>query len=342
TFSIISESCFSFGKAKMSSCFKFNHHRFQIKGQIMIWASESFHQNYQRNVTSEIQIQKASQNNGLARPKMDVILNSIHLLTNHWIRIGTSKDTTSENWRWIQNGKMNKMKYKAFGTNQPDGSNAGPQDCMFFYAPERYILHDMQLCFKSSASGGYGCRPDYATSVNAKHVCFYPCRKKLLSFDECRYPFRTIGDSCYFISKEKATPDQAFALCLRHGAYLANFETLEEAMLMKYKLQQMKTGLQDCKNVKVLNEHMTFFQGLHFHVGGRNINRYVPGGDWRWIKNGKMNKMTYKAFGSGQPDGTNASPQDCMFFYAGERYAFHNLPFSPLIYFEEEPRAVSI
>lgn len=39
-----------------------------------------------------------------------------------------------------------------------------------------------------------------------------------------------------------------------------------------------------------------------------------------------MNKMTYKAFGSGQPAGTNASPQDCMFFYAGERYAFHNLP----------------
>ncbi|VDI75944.1 Hypothetical predicted protein [Mytilus galloprovincialis] len=60
--------------------------------------------------------------------------------------------------------------------------------------------------------------------------------------DECRYPFRTIGDSCYFLSKEKATPDQAFALCLRHGAYLANFETLEEALVMKYKLQQMKTG----------------------------------------------------------------------------------------------------
>ncbi|CAC5410152.1 unnamed protein product [Mytilus coruscus] len=107
-------------------------------------------------------------------------------------------------------------------------------------------------------------------------------------------------------NKEKATPDKAFALCLRRGAYLANFETLEEAMLMKYELQQMKTG-------------------LHFHIGGRNINRYVPGGDWRWIQNGKMNKMTYKAFGARQPDGSNAGPQDCMMFYAGERYIFHDI-----------------
>ncbi|XP_063412106.1 uncharacterized protein LOC134694929 [Mytilus trossulus] len=124
--------------------------------------------------------------------------------------------------------------------------------------------------------------------------------------EECKYPFRTIGDSCYFISKEKASPDKAFALCLRRGTYLANFETLEKAMLMKYELQQMKTG-------------------LHFHVGGRNINRYIPGGDWRWIQNGKMNKMTYKAFCTRQPDGSNAAPQDCMMFYAGERYILHDV-----------------
>ncbi|XP_071150354.1 C-type lectin domain family 6 member A-like [Mytilus edulis] len=124
--------------------------------------------------------------------------------------------------------------------------------------------------------------------------------------EECKYPFRTIGDSCYFISKEKATADKAFALCLRRGAYLANFETLEETMLMKYELQLMKTG-------------------LHFHVGGRNINRYVPDGDWRWIQKGKMNKMTYKAFGARQPERSNSAPQDCMMFYAGERYTFHDV-----------------
>lgn len=32
------------------------------------------------------------------------------------------------------------------------------------------------------------------------------------------------------------------ARCLRIGGYLANFETLEEAMLMKDKLKTMKTG----------------------------------------------------------------------------------------------------
>ncbi|VDI64403.1 Hypothetical predicted protein [Mytilus galloprovincialis] len=124
---------------------------------------------------------------------------------------------------------------------------------------------------------------------------------------ECRYPFRTIGNNCYFISKEKATPDKAFALCLRRGAYLANLETLEEAMLIKYELQQMKTG-------------------LHFFIGGRNINRYVPGGDWRWIQKGKMNKMTYKAFGTRQPDGSNTLPQDCIMFYSRERYILHDVP----------------
>ncbi|XP_063411353.1 uncharacterized protein LOC134694279 [Mytilus trossulus] len=95
------------------------------------------------------------------------------------------------------------------------------------------------------------------------------------------------------------------ALCLRHGAYLANLETLEEAMLLKYEIQQMKTG-------------------INFNVGGRNINRYIPGGDWRWIQNGKMIKMKYKAFGTNQPDGSNASPQDCMLFYVGERYILHD------------------
>jgi hypothetical protein len=65
--------------------------------------------------------------------------------------------------------------------------------------------------------------------------------------------------------------------------------------------------------------------GLHFYVDGRNINRRKPGGDWRWIRNGKMIKMTYHAFGAGQPDGSDRAPQDCMFFFAGERYTFHDV-----------------
>ena len=66
--------------------------------------------------------------------------------------------------------------------------------------------------------------------------------------------------------------------------------------------------------------------GLSFYVGGRNINRRKPGGDWRWIKNGKMTKMTYFAFGAGEPDGSDKSPQDCMVFLVADRYQFHNYP----------------
>lgn len=67
------------------------------------------------------------------------------------------------------------------------------------------------------------------------------------------------------------------------------------------------------------------YTGLHFFVGGRNINRRQPGGDWRWIKNGAMTKMSYFAFGAGQPNGVDRQPQDCMFFYALEHYRFHDV-----------------
>ncbi|VDH93635.1 Hypothetical predicted protein [Mytilus galloprovincialis] len=123
--------------------------------------------------------------------------------------------------------------------------------------------------------------------------------------EKCRYPFKKIGDGFYFITRETTTADRAFALCLRRGAYLANFETLEEAMLMKYELQQMH-------------------KGISFYIGGRNINRYVPGGDWKWIRYGKMIKMKYKAFGSGQPDGSNSNSQDCMLFYSGDKHSIHD------------------
>ncbi|XP_048775102.2 uncharacterized protein LOC125679709 [Ostrea edulis] len=125
--------------------------------------------------------------------------------------------------------------------------------------------------------------------------------------DDCPRQFKKYGDSCYMIKKDRVSADMAFANCLETGGYLANFETLEEAMSMKKILKKMNTG-------------------LHFYVGGRNINRRKPGGgDWRWIRNGKMMKMTYHAFGAGQPDGSDSSPQDCMFFYAGERYTFHDV-----------------
>ncbi|XP_061169141.1 uncharacterized protein LOC133178461 [Saccostrea echinata] len=123
----------------------------------------------------------------------------------------------------------------------------------------------------------------------------------------CPGQYKKIGDSCYLIKKAKVSADSAFANCLDTSGYLANFETLEEALRMKQILKKMNTG-------------------IHFYVGGRNINRRKPGGDWRWIKHGQMTKMTYHAFGAGEPNGSDRSPQDCMFFFAGERYTFHNVP----------------
>ncbi|XP_052719668.1 uncharacterized protein LOC128191577 [Crassostrea angulata] len=104
----------------------------------------------------------------------------------------------------------------------------------------------------------------------------------------------TNASSCYYISRDLVGGDEAFARCINIGGYLANFETLEEAMLMKQKLMEMNSG-------------------LHFFVGGRNINRRQPGGDWRWIKNAAMTKMTYFAFGGGEPDGIDSQPQDACF-----------------------------
>ena len=65
--------------------------------------------------------------------------------------------------------------------------------------------------------------------------------------------------------------------------------------------------------------------GRHFIVGGRNINRYKPGGDWRWVKKGSMTTMAYFAFGASQPDGSNAAPQDCLFLYASDNYQLHDV-----------------
>nr|XP_034301094.1 perlucin-like protein isoform X10 [Crassostrea gigas] len=119
-------------------------------------------------------------------------------------------------------------------------------------------------------------------------------------------PIPRLANNCYYISRDQVWGDEAFARCIHIGGYLANFETLEEAMLMKQKLKKMNSG-------------------LHFFVGGRNINKRKPGGDWRWIKNGTMTKMSYFPFGNVQPVGSYSSAQDCMFFYAGEYYRFYDI-----------------
>lgn len=128
-----------------------------------------------------------------------------------------------------------------------------------------------------------------------------------ISEDECSDPYRRVGKGCYLIQIDKVSGDAAFAKCLQRGAYLANFETINEAMLMQSELVRMNTG-------------------VHYYIGGRNINRYKQDGDWRWItKNGEMVQMKYFAFDKGEPNGINSAPQDCMFFYASRKYKFHSV-----------------
>ena len=51
------------------------------------------------------------------------------------------------------------MTYFAFGAGQPDGNDRDAQDCMFFYAPDRYKLHDV-FCDNGGYLGGYICEID--------------------------------------------------------------------------------------------------------------------------------------------------------------------------------------
>lgn len=38
-----------------------------------------------------------------------------------------------------------------------------------------------------------------------------------------------------------------------------------------------------------------------------------------------MTKMSYFAFGNGEPNGSDSKTEDCMFFFAAEYYRFHNV-----------------
>lgn len=64
------------------------------------------------------------------------------------------------------------------------------------------------------------------------------------------------------------------------------------------------------------------FSSRGYFIGGRNINREIQGGDWRWVKNGNFSKMSYFAFGPGQPDGTRGNPQNCLWLYPTFQYQF--------------------
>lgn len=119
----------------------------------------------------------------------------------------------------------------------------------------------------------------------------------------CSYPFEAIGDNCYYFSTATASWDDAYIECLQRGAYLANLGTFDEYMILRSRLASLRNG-------------------QNYAIGGRNINREIHGGDWRWVKNGTFSKMSYFAFAQDQPNGTKASPQNCMWLYSEFKYEF--------------------
>ncbi|VDI10785.1 Hypothetical predicted protein [Mytilus galloprovincialis] len=133
--------------------------------------------------------------------------------------------------------------------------------------------------------------------------------------DYCKAPFQRIGNGCYLISTEKVTGDAAaHVLCADRGAYLANFETLEEAMRMKYELLVRKTG-------------------LIYYIGGRKMNRNIAGGDWKWFKHGETSNIKYFLFPKSQPNGSSQDPQDCLSFWAPEENNWNRTAMIFIVFF---------
>lgn len=119
----------------------------------------------------------------------------------------------------------------------------------------------------------------------------------------CTYPYKEVGTSCYHFSSGTASWDEAYIHCLHKGGYLANLETFNEYIFLRSWLASLNNG-------------------RSYFIGGRNINREIQGGDWRWVKNGNFSKMSYFAFGPGQPDGTKGNPQNCLWLYPTFQYQF--------------------
>ncbi|XP_048738363.1 perlucin-like protein [Ostrea edulis] len=129
------------------------------------------------------------------------------------------------------------------------------------------------------------------------YLCF------VVSAKRCSYPYTALGSRCYYFSTDTASWDEAYVNCIHKGGYLANLETLDEYLTMRYKLAGMKNG-------------------QHYSIGGRDFNRQVNGGGWRWVNASRNSKMSYFAFGPGEPGGTKESPQLCLWLYAKYQYQF--------------------
>ncbi|XP_048736790.2 perlucin-like protein [Ostrea edulis] len=120
---------------------------------------------------------------------------------------------------------------------------------------------------------------------------------------KCGYPFRMLGDNCYYFSTDKATWDEAYVNCVHKGGYLANLETLHEYLIIRYQLAGIKNG-------------------QNYAIGGRDFNREKKGSDWRWVGYDRVSRMSYFAFGPSEPNGTKGSPELCLWLYAGYKYQF--------------------
>lgn len=125
----------------------------------------------------------------------------------------------------------------------------------------------------------------------------------------CKYPYVPLESNCYYFSRDKVSWDDAYVNCIHKGGYLANFETLDEYLLVRYKLTEMKAG-------------------SVYSIGARDFKPGFKSGDWRWVKRGNNTKLSYTVFGPHEPNGSKARPEYCMILFSGTHFAFADYPCS--------------
>lgn len=115
---------------------------------------------------------------------------------------------------------------------------------------------------------------------------------------ECSYPYRKIGFSCYYISTDTASWDEAYVKCFQKGGTLAYIHSFPEFMILRSWIAGLKSG-------------------QHYSIGGREIND----GDWRWVaRDGRFSKLSHFVFSPTEPNGSKARPEKCTALYALSHY----------------------
>ncbi|VDI05189.1 Hypothetical predicted protein, partial [Mytilus galloprovincialis] len=133
--------------------------------------------------------------------------------------------------------------------------------------------------------------------------------------DDCSYPYRRVGKDAILFKRIIFRP-MMLLLNVYDEYYINKVKKETNQILVALRQNQITKHIKNewtrtvifltclIKFCYIYNDAVIIVKCIHYYFGGRNINRYKPGGDWRWIKkNGDMVKMIYFAFDTGEPNG---------------------------------------